>query len=111
MILHVHEEVLRESEAVHLVLRRSDGVFRLEACLRAGGFEQLECFNEPHFFGMPSVGRAEAVFELEAQVSDKGLCAHEEDCECSKRDRCAHLTSAVRGMCRIYGLLINRSDG
>ena len=110
MILHVHEEVLHESEAVYLVGRQSDGVFRLEACLRAGGFEQLECFNEPHFFGMPSVGRAEAVFELEAQVPNKGLCAHEEDRERSKRDRCAHLKSAVRGMCRIYGLLINRSD-
>ena len=68
MILHVHEEVLHESEAVHLVLRRSDGVSRLEACLRAGGVEQLECLDEPRLFSVPWVGCAEAVFELEAQV-------------------------------------------
>ena len=101
MILHVHEEVLRESEAVHLVLRRSDGVFRLEACLRAGSVEQLESLDEPRLFRVPWVGFAEAVFELEAQVPNKGLCAHEEDGQSGECDRCAHLESAVRE-CVVY---------
>ena len=76
---------------MHLVRWRSDGVFRLEAFLRAGGIEQLECLNEPHLFSVASVGFTEAVFELEAQVPEKCLCAHEENRKCGKRDGRSHV--------------------
>lgn len=92
--------MLRESEAVHLVLWRPD--FGLKAFCCVERVKQLERLKDLRLFRVPAVGEAEAVFVLEAQVSDKDLHAREQDSECGKRDGCAHLGRMGSGGSVVY---------